>query len=259
MLLTSSRRALGAACALTLAAAAPAAAEGTMAITFDPSRNVNVEGDQAQTNGWLRTTVKGHRPLEFVVVKLKPGKDTGVFANTAYTLSVGQLSRWGTLVMSGVTRPGAAHVVSADLSAGWHSIVIRGRDGYVPGGFTVGATANGEPAPESAATVRLGDGGVSAPAMLTRGSTVSVVNGGRQVRDLRIARLAKGQTVSSAGRLLRTRRARLVRWAGAPRMLVGWISPGVTNVVTPRLAAGRWLLLSTGADGRAVLKAVTVK
>lgn len=253
------RPALPLALALSLLGASSAAAENAMTITFDVSRNVNVEGAQAQSHGWLAATVKGYKPLEFAVVKLKPGKDSGVFANTAYRLSPAQLARWGTLVMSGVTRPGAPHVVTANVEAGWHSIVIRGDRGYVPGGFTAGAPLNEAPKPAAATTVTLRDGALAAPANLTAGATVEVVNGGGQVRDLRIARLAKGQTVAAADKLLRRGRARQVRWSGAPRTLVGWISPRVSNVVAPRLAKGRWVLISDGADGRAAARAVTVK
>jgi hypothetical protein len=256
--LARTRRALPLAVALSLLGASTASAAGSMAVTFDVSKNVNVEGDQAQRHGWMETTVRGHKPLEFVVVKLKPGKDSGYFANNAYKQTVKQLSSWGTLVMAGVTRPGQPHVVTANLTPGWHSIVIRGKDGYVPGGFTAGAVANGEVAPAPGAVVSLRDSAITGPGQLRAGESLGVYNAGRQVRDLRVARLAKGQSVAQANRLLRTRRASEVRWAGAPRTLVGWISPRVDNVIVPRLARGRWLLVSTGADGRAVTRAVTV-
>jgi hypothetical protein len=257
-LLARTRRALPLAVAVSLLGASTASAAGSMAVTFDVSKNVNVEGDQAQRHGWMETTVRGHKPLEYVIVKLKPGKDSGYFANNAYKQTVKQLSSWGTLVMAGVTRPGQPHVVTANLTPGWHSIVIRGKDGYVPGGFTAGAVANGEVAPAPGAVVSLRDSAITGPGRLRAGESLGVYNGGRQVRDLRVARLAKGQSVAQANRLLRTRRAREVRWAGAPRTLVGWISPRVDNVIVPRLARGRWLLISTGADGRAVTRAVTI-
>lgn len=251
-------RVLLAAAALLLLGAASATAAGNATITFDVSKNVNVEATQSDGFGWIRTTVKGHKPLEFVVVKLKPGKDTGVFANTAYRLTLRQLSRWGTLVLGGTTRPGAPYVATASLTAGWHSILIRGRDGYVPGGFTVGSTASEEPRPETGATVRLTDGAIDAPATLPAGTTVDVVNGGGQIRDLRIARLSR-IGVSLANQYLSGRQERLVRYAQTPRTLAGWISPRVSTIVTPRLAPGRWVLVSRGADGRGLARSVLVK
>lgn len=252
------RRTLLAAVALLLLGAASAAAEGNATITFDVSKNVNVEGTQSDGHGWIRTTVKGHKPLEFVVVKLKPGKDSGFFANTAYRLTLRQLSRWGTLVLGGTTRPGAPYVATTSLTPGWHSILVRGRDGYVPGGFTVGSTASDEPRPETGATVRLTDGAIDAPATLPAGTTIDVVNGGGQIRDLRIARLSR-IGVGLANEYLSTRRERLVRYAQSPLTLTGWVSPRVSTIVTPRLAPGRWALISRGADGRGLVRSVRVK
>lgn len=260
MLSRPTRAVLGAlaALALLLLPAAGARAEGQTTITLDVSKNLNIEGSQRDAFGYIRTTVKVFKPMEFILVKLKPGKDSGIFANTGYKLTAQQLTKWGTLVLSGTARPGAPYVATTSLQPGWHAMVVRGRDGYVAGGFTVADEPDDGSRPAPTAVVRVGDGALAAPAKLTAGALLEVVNDGGQVHDLRIGRIAAGQSPAAAAKLLKAGRGAEVRWAGRPRTLVGWISPRVSEFIAPRLAAGRYLLVSGRPDGSALTRVVTV-
>ncbi|MDW5598240.1 hypothetical protein VSS74_28035 [Conexibacter stalactiti] len=260
MPLRLTRAALGALTVLTvlLLPAAGARAEGQSTITLDDSRLITIDGAQSDGYGYIRTTVKVYRPTEFILVRLKPGKDSGYFANLAYKLSPQKLTTWGTLVLSGTARPGAPYVATTSLTPGWHALVVRGRDPYVAGGFTVSSEPDGGSRPEPAAIVRLGDGALTAPAKLTAGSLLEVVNDGGQVHDLRIGRVAAGQSPATAAKLLKAGRGGEVRWSGSPRTLVGWTSPRVAQFIAPRLAAGRYLLVSGRPDGSALTRVVTV-
>ena len=236
---------LAAAAALVLLPAASAAAQAPAAtITIDDGR-AGIEG--LEGHGWTTVTVQAAKPTDFAVVALRAGADTTGFANAVGKLAPAGIGRWGAWLMAGSARPGAPYTSTVNLTPGQYAIVTFGEKttDWV-GGFGVRDVPTGAPAPEAGAQIELRDFRFVAPKTVDAAAGIAVVNRGRQLHEAVIAKV-KGP-VGRAVRLARHGRFQKIRFAGMPQQAVGLVSPQTTNVVTPRLAPGRYLLVCAYGD-----------
>jgi hypothetical protein len=108
--------------------------------------------------------------------------------------------------------------------------------------FTVPAPATAvAPLPAADATVRLRDYRIRAPRRIERGASVKIVNGGEQLHFVIALKVPRKLSDKAARKALRTGDEKAFRKSPA-REVVGLISPGVTNILTPKLGKGRWIL-----------------
>ncbi|UGS35357.1 hypothetical protein [Capillimicrobium parvum] len=242
------RIATAAAAALAMSVPAAVAAPANQATIDIDDQNMTANGFAAGS-GWTRVTINADRPVDFGIVALKPGKDTGGFANAIGKLSPDRTESWGDWVAGGSTRPGAPYVVALDMDPAWYSVIVYERKKqYQVGGFSVFDRPGGFEEPASTSTIGLRDFRFDTPRTLDAGGTLKVVNQGRQIHELVLARV-KGKP-AAAVKLAKQGKFGKIRFAGQPSQAVGLVSGGTTNVVTPELAKGRYLLVCAYGDAR---------
>jgi hypothetical protein len=242
------RTATAAAAALALTAPSAFAAPTNQATIDIDGQNMTANGF-AEGSGWTRVTINADRPVDFGIVALKPGKDTGHFTNAIGKLSPDQAESWGDWVAGGSTRPGAPYVTALDMRPAWYSVVVYGeKDQSAIGGFTVFDRPAGFEEPAATTTIGLHDYRFDAPKTLTKDSTLKIVNEGRQIHEVVLARV-KGKPARSV-RLAKQGKFGKIPFAGPPSQAVGLVSGGTTNIVTPKLAKGRYLLVCAYGDAR---------
>ena len=120
------RIATAAAAALAVSVPAAVAAPANQATIDIDDQNMTANGFAAGS-GWTRVTINADRPVDFGIVALKPGKDTGGFANAIGKLSPDRTESWGDWVAGGSTRPGAPYVVALDMDPAWYSVIVYER------------------------------------------------------------------------------------------------------------------------------------
>jgi hypothetical protein len=234
-----------------LAFAVPQAAQAapTNEATIDFEKQGITANGFADGSGWTRITINADRPVDFGIVALKPGKDTGHFANAIGKLSPVKAESWGKWVAGGSTSPGRPYVTAIDMKPAWYSVVVFDeKTQWQAGGFSVFDRPAGFEEPASTTTIGLRDFRFDAPKTLKAGSTLKVVNQGRQLHELVLARV-KGNP-AKAVRLAKQAKFGKIRFAGQPSQAVGLVSGGTTNVVTPKLAKGKYLLVCAYGDAK---------
>jgi hypothetical protein len=242
------RIAAAAATALALTAPSAFAAPANQA-TIDIDEQHMTANGFAEGSGWTRVTINADRPVDFGIVALKPGKDTGHFTNAIGKLSPDQTESWGDWVAGGSTRPGAPYVTALDMKPAWYSVVVyEPKKQYSIGGFTVFDRPAGFEEPSSSAIIGLRDYRFQAPKTLNANSTLKIVNEGRQIHEVVLARV-KGKP-AKAVKLAKQGKFKKIPFAGPPSQAVGLVSGGTTNIVTPKLAKGRYLLVCAYGDAR---------
>lgn len=232
--------------ALTLAAPAGAAVQNVTISLHDENASIaDLDG-----YGWTSLTFSAPREVYYSLVRLKPGKDTGAFANKVLNgLRPDQMEAWGTTIAAGTALPKAPYKTTVDLQRGWHSIVVfEGKRQYTAGGFTVRdqAAAPQTAEPPTAATVQLRDFRFVAPSTLPASGGIKIVNEGEQIHELVLAKV-KGK-MSAALKAAKQGQFKKLKFAGPPTQLLGIVSGGTTNIVEPKLAAGRYLMLCAYGD-----------
>jgi hypothetical protein len=204
------------------------------------------------TAGWTRLTFTAKRATDFGLARLDPGQDPAAFATLVAQSPPDVVDEHGTWVAGGSTAPGAEYSTALDLAPGTYAVVIMGRRASVQAAtFVVAAPPGGRPAPVAATRIGLRDFAITGPAAMPTADGIEIVNDGRQLHELVLGRLGD-QSPAAAVKLARRAQLRKIRFAQAPVPLVGLVSGGTTNVVTPSLPAGRYLLLCHGRHrGRA--------
>lgn len=134
-------------------------------------------------------------------------------------------------------KPGATYMVVCALPA------ADGKPHYAHGmigQFTVSSTSGGAAAPKAASTITLSDFAFHVPEGIDWSNPVAVVNHGSEPHELAILAPAQGKTVSDVEQALET------ELQGPPPFTehggVGAIPPGMTQVFTPQLKPGSYLL-----------------
>jgi hypothetical protein len=242
------RTATAAAAALALTAPSALAAPANQATIDIDDQSMTANGFAAGS-GWTRVTINADRPVDFGIVALKPGKDTGHFTNAIGKLSPDKTESWGDWVAGGSTRPGAPYVTTLDMKPAWYSVIVYERKKqYSIGGFTVADRPAGFEEPATTSTIGLHDFRFDAPKTLEADSTLKIVNEGDQIHEVVLARV-KGKP-AKAVRLAKQGKFGKISFAGRPSQAVGLVSGGTTNIVTPDLAKGRYLLVCAYGDAR---------
>ncbi len=232
--------------ALALGAPVAGAAPTQQAtLTINAGRS-GIEG--LNGSGWTTITVKADKASDFGIVALNEGKDTGIFANTIDELAPDQLGSWGKWIVGGSTSPRQPYVTTVNLTPGQYAVVTFGKKSNTwVGGFGVRDVATVAEEPASGATVQLRDFRFVAPKQMTAGAGIKVVNEGRQLHELVLARV-KGQPIAQAVKLAKQGKFGKIKLTGMPSQLVGLVSSGTTNIVQPKLTPGQYLLVCAYAD-----------
>jgi hypothetical protein len=241
---------LGTLAALVLAVPAAQAAVQDVQVTLD-EQNAQVEGLDGY--GWAMLTLNAPRDVYYSIVRLHPGKDTTAFANKAQRMSPTAMEAWGTTIAGGSASKGLPYTTTVDLAPGLYEIVVFEGEGkkaqqYVAGGFKVrDVLAAGPPTePETTATVGLRDFRFTGARTLPAGGGLKIVNEGQQLHELVVAKV-KGK-MSDAVKAAKAGTFNKIKMAGPPAQLIGIVSGGTTNVVEPKLAPGRYLMLCAYGD-----------
>jgi hypothetical protein len=198
-------------------------------------------------------TLKAPRDVYYSIVRLHPGKDTTAFANKAQRMSPTAMEAWGTTIAGGSASKGLPYTTTVDLAPGLYEIVVFEGEGkkaqqYVAGGFKVrDVLAAGPPTePETTATIGLRDFRFTGTKTLPAGGGLKIVNEGEQLHELVVAKV-KGK-MSDAVKAAKAGTFNKIKMAGPPAQLIGIVSGGTTNVVEPKLAPGRYLMLCAYGD-----------
>jgi hypothetical protein len=241
---------LGALAALVLVTPATHAAVQDVQITLD-QQNAQVEGLDGY--GWATLTLNAPRDAYYTIVRLNPGTDTTAFANKVPRMSPTGLEAWGTTIAGGSAEKGLPYKTTVDLAPGLYEIVIFEGEGkkaqqYAAGGFKVrDVLAAGPPTePETMATIGLRDFRFTGAKTLPANGGLKIVNEGEQLHELVVAKV-KGK-MADAVKAAKAGTFNKIKMAGPPSQLVGIVSGGTTNVVEPKLAPGRYLMLCAYGD-----------
>jgi hypothetical protein len=235
--------------AAALAVVAPSAALAAPAneATIDIDQQNMTANGFAAGSGWTRITINTDRPVDFGIFAPKAGKDTGHFAGSIGDLSPLQSQSWGDWVAGGSTSPDRPYVTAIDMKPAWYSVVVFDRkEQWQIGGFSVFDRPAGFEEPASTSTIGMRDFRFVAPKTLKAGGTLKVVNEGRQLHELVLARV-KGKP-AKAVKLAKQAKFGKIAFAGQPSQAVGLVSGGTTNVVAPELAKGKYLLVCAYGD-----------
>lgn len=226
----------------------------TAAALAGPPQQATIQIDQQNAgidgvtgSGWTTVTIKADRAVGVALAQLKPGKDTGRFANAVDDMSLGQISAWGKWVASGNSSRGRPYVTTLELPPAWYSVVVFEKNRqYQAGGFTVKDTPTGADAATAAATVDMRDYRFGGSTTLPANGAIKVLNSGHRLHELVLGRV-KGKP-SDAVKLAKQGKFGKIKFAGRPQGLVGPVSPGATNVVQFNGAKGRYLLFCAYGD-----------
>jgi hypothetical protein len=231
---------------LALAVCTPALAAPPQQATIQiDQQNAGIDGITG--SGWTTVKIKTDKAVGVALAQLKPGKDTGVFANTVDEMPIDEITPWGKWVASGNAAPGQPYITTLELPPAWYSVVVFDGDRqYQAGGFTVKDIATSAEEPAAAATVSMRDYRFSMPATLPTSGAIKIVNDGRRLHELVIGRI-KGKP-AAAVKLAKQGKFGKIKFASRPRGLLGPVSPRTTNIVETNFAKGRYLLFCAYGD-----------